>query len=55
MAELPMDIRTACIAAHEEYVCLRDAGFTHPDALYLIACILTGGPKPPTEETGDTP
>ncbi|GII88244.1 hypothetical protein Ssi03_62340 [Sphaerisporangium siamense] len=50
MTEPPMDVRTACIVAHEYFTSLRAAGFTTLQALYLTACILAGGPKPPPEE-----
>lgn len=43
----PMDVRTACVAAHEYYTSLLAAGFAIPQALYLTACVLSGGPKPP--------
>lgn len=48
----PMDIRTACLVAHEQYTSLKAAGFAHPDALYLVACMLTGGPKQPPDDGG---
>ncbi|MGH9275632.1 MAG: hypothetical protein ACRDZU_13375 [Acidimicrobiales bacterium] len=49
----PMDIRTACIAAHEQYTSLCAAGFDHPGALYLVASWTTGGPgQPPTHDGG---
>jgi hypothetical protein len=48
----PHSIREACIAAHEYYVSLRDAGFTVQEALYLVAATLTGGPpRPPADPT----
>ncbi|MFI9558848.1 hypothetical protein [Nonomuraea endophytica] len=48
----PMDVRTACIVGHEYFTSLLEAGFAPGQALYLTACILSGGPKPPMAEGG---
>ncbi|MFF4403597.1 hypothetical protein [Streptomyces sp. NPDC001404] len=42
-----VDMRTAMIAAHEAYLSARAAGFVRGQALYLAACVLCGGPRPP--------
>ncbi|WP_157995874.1 hypothetical protein [Thermomonospora amylolytica] len=49
MTDQPFDMRTAAVYAHEQYTSLTTAGFTPGQALYLVAAILTGGPKPPTD------
>jgi hypothetical protein len=49
-----VDMRTALISAHEVFLSAREAGFTRGQALYLAACILCGGPRPPqSAEPGD--
>ncbi|MGW7001419.1 hypothetical protein ACWGCW_00980 [Streptomyces sp. NPDC054933] len=49
-----VDMRTAMLHAHEAYLSARAAGFTRGAALYLAACILTGGPRPPfSVESGE--
>jgi len=41
----PMQV--GLLNAHELYRGLRDAGFNPAQAIYLVACIITGGPRPP--------
>lgn len=52
MNEEPPDlsIKEACIGAHEYYISLKSAGFTRLESLYLVAYVMTGGPKPPEEK-----
>lgn len=38
--------------AHELYCGARNAGFNPGQALYLVACAMTGGPRPPTGAEG---
>lgn len=54
MTDQPMSMRDSAIAMHEAYTSFLQAGFSHGDALYLTACVLCGGPKPPpgAEEGG---
>jgi cytochrome c len=42
-----MDMRMALLHAHEVFLSARGAGFTRGQALYLAACVLCGGPRPP--------
>lgn len=46
----PIDIRTGAVMAHEWYTSLQASGFTETQALYLVGCIVTGGPKTTPDE-----
>lgn len=46
----PFDIRTGAIMAHEWFTSLKDAGFSETQAVYLVGCVITGGPKTTPEE-----
>jgi len=35
----------AALAMHEVFTSYREAGFTEQQALYLVACLMCGGPK----------
>lgn len=47
-----VDMRTALINAHEVFLSARAAGFNRGQALYLAACVLCGGPRPPMGTEG---
>jgi hypothetical protein len=47
--QVPPDMATLAVAAHEYFTSLRNAGFRVHEALYLTAALLTGGVKPPAE------
>lgn len=41
------EIAQLATTVHEVYVSYVEAGFTEQQALYLVACHVTGGPKEP--------
>ncbi|MFW5415050.1 hypothetical protein J0910_00450 [Nocardiopsis sp. CNT-189] len=43
-------LRGDCVRLHEFYTELRAAGFTRWEALYLLAGVMSGGPRPPQED-----
>lgn len=51
--DTPIDLRTAMIAAHEQYTAMRAAGFSRLEALWLTANVICGGPKPPEDKEAD--
>lgn len=40
-------LQVGMLNAHELYCGAREAGFNPGQALYLVACAVTGGPRPP--------
>ncbi|WP_304452883.1 hypothetical protein [Nocardiopsis sp. YSL2] len=57
MSDNPLNMNEVGVACHEQYMGLRKAGFTREEALYLVAAMLSGGPRPPKDEAdeGGTP
>jgi hypothetical protein len=41
-------LQIGMLNAHELYQGARAAGFNPGQAIYLVACAVTGGPRPPT-------
>ncbi|MEV2277728.1 hypothetical protein AB0I72_19290 [Nocardiopsis sp. NPDC049922] len=52
MNDHPMNLKQSAIACHEYFISLKQAGFTRMEALYLVACAMSDGPRPPKDEGG---
>ena len=47
MEPVPWTMQEGAVALHEYFTSLLAVGFTVGQALYLVACMATGGPRPP--------
>jgi hypothetical protein len=43
-------LEVGLISAHEFFTSARGSGFSRGEALYLAACALAGGPRPPVTD-----